>query len=126
MEANYEALSKKVDQRFSSENKDGLAGKFLELEKRISEQNSPQLEKLLWKLEQHERELRKCNILIIGLPRNSEELKKDVTSFLKEQLNLDITIVDIREVGKGAPKRIWVQLPSFESKQVVLHSKGKL
>lgn len=71
MNAKYEELSTKVDLQFSSENKEGLAGKFLELKKSFSLQNSSHLEMLERKLEWHERELRKNNIVIKNLPRSS-------------------------------------------------------
>lgn len=125
----YEKLSRNLAANTSSGSSNVLEPRIAGIETKLEACLALQPEKinnLLWKLERQERELRRNNIVIKGLPRTVTDLSANVESFLSSQFGLSGAFSSTREFGNDPLKSIVVTLNSFALKKSIMSSKNTL
>ena len=82
-------------------------------------------------LEMHERELRRNNLVIVGVEedRPRETTVEVVKKVLSNKLNTEIPIIEARRIGKAntrGPRPILVRLPDYNTKVSVLKKRSQM
>ncbi len=136
-ESEESELSKKKEQKRKKEMnelKDGIKQMREELDNRKSidtrgiEGGDRLCELEKWK-EDKEREERKNNIMIFGWNTEGKVDKEKVVQLLDREIGVESEakeIEEVREVGGGKKKMVWVRMKKWEKKKEIMEKKGKL
>lgn len=77
-------------------------------------------------IERDDKQKRKENIIIKGSQFKEENLKEEITQYLKEKLEIEVEIIEAYPIGKGANRNILAKLKNFNQKLNILKNKKKL
>lgn len=128
MNSKYAELKKQVDELPSISNGDILR-RLSKLEADAGKSKSSSIstiDSLERRLDFQERTIKKCNIVIKGYTRKSQDLRRDIMDFFAEKFGLHNIVTEVTELSHNPAKPVIVKLHSVDCKKQVLESKNKL
>jgi predicted RNase H-like nuclease (RuvC/YqgF family) len=95
--------------------------------KEEKQQLNNRIEKMEYFMEKQERKEKKNNIVIKGLKTNEEQIKEDIENFLKNELKVQVKVVDAFKVGQVEEKKaIIATIETYKQKTDIMVNKKNL